>query len=59
MRMACLHLPYQYQFVDVTYRDPDFQIGSGDRVEVHGQIADIAKSPYGFLVVVVDGDRVG
>lgn len=59
MRMSCSGVPSQFLFVDVVYGDPDLDVTpSRSRLMVHGVIADIVRSEFGFTTLVVLADAV-
>lgn len=59
MRMSCVGVPDQFLFVDVVYGDPDLEVTpSKAKMVVHGTIADVARSEYGFTTLVVAADEV-
>ncbi len=59
MRMTCIGVPDQFLFVDVVYGDPDLAVTpSKSKMVVHGRIADVARSEYGFTTLVVEADDV-
>lgn len=59
MRMSCIGVPDQFLFVDVIYGDPDLEVTPNKaKMVVHGTIADVARSEYGFTTLVVAADEV-
>jgi hypothetical protein len=58
MTMQCVGLPSEFLLVQVTYPDPSFPI-TAERVRVRGKVVDIAKSEYGFRLLVVVAERIG
>jgi lysophospholipase L1-like esterase len=54
MRTFCPSVPDQFLFVDVVYDDPDLPVTpSRSTMQVDGEIVDIARSEFGFTVLVV------
>lgn len=54
MRMSCTGVPSRYQFVDVTYGDPNLDVTpSTGSMHVRGTVQDVARSQLGFMTLVV------
>ena len=52
--MSCRDVPTEFQFVDVTYADPEFTVTpSTGPMRVEGKVVDIARSELGFQTLVV------
>jgi hypothetical protein len=60
MTMTCQHVPEgEFQFTQVQYGDPNLAITpSTGEVHVTGRVVDIARSDYGYKVLVVNATHV-
>jgi hypothetical protein len=59
MTMSCDAVPEsRYLFTDVEYPDPNFKTSPCQTLHVHGRVADVARSSYGYSELVIDADQV-
>lgn len=59
IRTTCAGVPSQFQFVDITYPDPDLPVTPArPTVQVEGEVVDVSRSEFGFTVLVVVADDI-
>jgi hypothetical protein len=59
MTMDCTNVPKQYLLTKVVYGDPNLPITpSTGQIRVRGHVVDVARSEYGFKLLVVQADSV-
>lgn len=59
LTMRCPSTGADYLFVQVTYPDPSLPITpSTGYVDIHGYITDVARSGYGYRILVIAADQI-